>query len=247
MRSLKLGLIGDPVAHSLSPALHRGFLAEAGLSGSYDAVRVTLTEVHDALSSLGGAGYLGLNVTTPLKSAVLAVVGASDVLVQQLGAANTLLFDAERSYWWATNTDGIGACVALSTALGDSLPGKRIAVLGLGPTGRAARLALEAEGAFVYAWTRSQPWEELPAQLDAVLSALPPEASFPEDIRQLLLRTEVVVDANYGPRATLGVRLGRSVFTGETMLEAQARASFEIWRRAAEGPGEREIRTPETF
>ncbi len=61
------------------------------------------------------------------------------------------------------------------------------------------------------------------------MSTLPPGAILPHDLAIELAQPELVMDVNYGPRATLARRLERDIVTGEAMLEAQARASFDFW------------------
>jgi len=242
---LRLAVIGDPVAQSKSPSLHAGFLAEAGIHGSYEAIRVIPEEVGAALARLAAAGYTGLNVTTPLKEEVLKHTLAADPLASRLGAANTLRYDAVLGGWSATNTDGAGARLAMLAALGASFPAKRILVLGAGPTARAAALALQGAGAEVAIWNRSSDraralaaaygakvYEPGEGSFDAVFSALAPNPSLPEGLEALLRSEIVILDANYGERSTLAALLGRAVVTGEAMLEAQARESFRHWREA---------------
>jgi shikimate dehydrogenase len=243
---LRLAVIGDPVAQSKSPSLHAGFLAEAGIRGSYEAIRVTKEEAGEALAHLAAAGYVGLNVTTPLKEEVLEHVLAADALASRLGAANTLRYDAALGGWSATNTDGVGARLAMPAALGVALPGKRILVLGAGPTARAAVVALQEAGAEVAIWNRSSDraralaaaygarvYEPGEVSFDGVFSALAPNPSLPESLEAFLRSEVVIVDANYGDRSTLATRLGRAVVMGEFMLEAQARESFRLWREAS--------------
>lgn len=256
---LRLAVIGDPVAQSKSPSLHRGFLAEAGIRGSYEAIRVIQEEAGEALARLAAAGYTGLNVTTPLKEEVLKHTLAADAVASRLGAANTLRYEAALGGWSATNTDGAGARLAMLAALGTALSAKRILVLGAGPTARAAAVALQEAGAEVAIWNRTSDrarelaaaygasaYEPGEATFDGIFSALAPNPTLPERLEALLRSEIVILDANYGERSTLAARLGRAVVTGEAMLEAQARESFRHWREAAES-GEREIRTPETL
>ena len=69
---MKLALIGDPVGHSESPKLHAEFFAEAGMLGTYQAIRVPRGECAAAIERLRDEGYRGLNVTTPLKEEAFA-------------------------------------------------------------------------------------------------------------------------------------------------------------------------------
>jgi len=141
------------------------------------------------------------------------------------------------------NTDGAGALAALRHAgLGDLL-GARVLVLGAGPTARATIAALLAAGTVVSIWNRSRAkadaivrtgdvrlWRATDAP-DAVFSSLPPGA-IPGNTTLLttIAAAPLVIDANYGPRATLGALLGRDVADGAAMLAASARASFAFFR-----------------
>lgn len=242
MRFLKLAVIGDPVAHSKSPELHARFLAEAGIAGSYEAICVPIERVAAELARLALAGYKGLNVTTPLKEAVLAHVCASTALVDTVGAANTLTYSVEKRGWTAANTDAAGARNAVEVMIGTPLAGKRILVLGMGPTSRAAVSAFMAADAETLIWNRSveraaavaercgaQVWQAQDAPVDVVFSGLPPDPVLPQSLQAELRNTPFVLDANYGIRSTLASLLGRGVVTGEFMLAAQARESFDLW------------------
>jgi len=239
---LRLAVIGDPVAHSASPALHRKFLAEAGLHGSYDAIEVAGGGAARAIDALRAQGYVGLNVTTPLKEEAFARAEMRDSSALASGSVNTLLL-GDRIL--GINTDGIGTLGALADAGLLDLAGLRLLVLGAGPTARAAAASLVAAGAAVFVWnrTRARAQEvataldahvfEAGIRFDAVFSALPPGASPADDrVRTIVLAAPIVVDANYGERSTLAASLGRPVIDGRTMLEHSARASFAAFRSA---------------
>ena len=238
MAFLKLALIGDPVAHSASPGLHRAFLAEAGLAGSYEPLRVARGRGAAAIAELRAAGYRGLNITTPLKEEAHAVCTELDPLARAATSVNTIVFDGAhiRGY----NTDGTGALAAMRKAADNvSMNGLRILLLGAGPTARAAMEAFLAERARVVLWNRTEATTEALAdrrpvhrweagmEADAAFSTLPPDADLPALLLAALRTMPVVVDANYGPRATLGATLERPVEDGFEMLRAGARASFE--------------------
>jgi shikimate dehydrogenase len=137
--SLKLAVIGDPVAHSRSPEYQRGFLAEAGLSGTYEAIRVAAGTGAARIEALRAAGYLGLNVTTPLKEEAFARADVRDPIATASGAVNTLVLGTRIDGY---NTDGAGALGALADAGLSDPAGRRILVLGAGPTARAVAFAL---------------------------------------------------------------------------------------------------------
>ena len=240
MTPLRLAVIGDPVAHSKSPELQSGFLAEAGLAGTYEAIRVEAGDGARAIEALRDAGYRGLNVTTPLKEEAFARADTRDPIATATGAVNTLVLGVEIAGY---NTDGAGALGALAEAGMGDVAGASILVLGAGPTARAVVCALVARGARVLVWNRTPDRAErvaatLGARLlgprdafDAAFATLSPNAE-PGDARLLrrLRACPLVVDANYGARATLGTFLGRDVRDGAAMLRASARAAFELFR-----------------
>ena len=140
--SVRCAVLGDPVEHSLSPALHRAAYAELGLSGwSYDPVRVpggTLPEFLDGL----GAEWRGLSLTMPLKRELLALADERgwDVSsrARSAGGANTLV--REGGGWRGDNTDLPGAVAAVRERYDG--PVERVLVLGGGATAASIGLAL---------------------------------------------------------------------------------------------------------
>ncbi|MHB1551520.1 MAG: shikimate dehydrogenase family protein [Vulcanimicrobiaceae bacterium] len=235
---MRLALIGDPVAHSASPAIHRMLLREAGIDdGSYDAIRVPKGNGIAVVRRMRIDGYAGLNVTTPLKEEVLAACDYLDAEAEMAQAVNTLFLGRQIR---GTNTDGLGARMALEAAIDESIALKRIGVLGTGPTARAILAQLHENDAYAFVWGRddlkvralcerfeADAWPENPPEI--VLSTLPPGVLLPDALAEDVRRADVVMDANYGDRSTLERRLQRQVLRGDAMLEAQARASFEYW------------------
>jgi len=237
---MKLAVIGDPVAHSASPALHRGFLADAHIAGTYEAIRVPQGEAARAIDDLRARGYVGLNVTTPLKEEAYARADVRDAATIAAGSTNTLVLGASiRAY----NTDGVGAIGALAEAGLPNIAGKRILVLGAGPTARSCIVAFAAAGAHVTIWNRTAAtadeianrlgasvWNPLDDVPDAALSALPPNATLDSTILHNTVKaTPIVIDANYGSRATLSAHLARHIHDGTEMLRSSAAASFKIF------------------
>jgi len=235
---MKLALIGDPVEHSLSPRLHRGFLEEADIAGSYVAIRVARGEGAQAIGRLQADGFTGCNVTYPLKEEALAPCDTLTEEAQRAQAVNTIFFGDRVA---GTNTDGIGARTAIEVVLDEPVALKRIGVLGYGATARAILAELHDNDAYTFVWGRNAeraretcrrfeakmwPAENPP---EIVVSTLPPDANLPEELKAALRKPDLVMDANYGPRSTLARHLGRDVVPGDAMLEAQARASFDFW------------------
>lgn len=235
---MRLALIGDPVEHSASPTLHRGFLDEAGIDGEYVAIRVARGDGARAIRRLRADGFTGCNVTYPLKEEAFEVSEARSDEARRAQAVNTIFFGREVL---GTTTDGAGARTAIETLLDESVALKRIGVLGYGATARAVLAALQENDAYTFVWGRdaervteicrrfeAKPWPDSnPPEI--VVSTLPPGASLPAELIAQLRSADMVMDANYGDRSRLGHRLNREVIPGDAMLEAQARASFDFW------------------
>jgi len=102
---VKLGLIGDPVAHSRSPELQNVFLRDADLGGSYVAIRVPKGNGIAAVRRLAAQGYTGINITTPLKEEVIAACDALDEDALAADAVKPIFLGAPIV---GANTDGIG-------------------------------------------------------------------------------------------------------------------------------------------
>jgi shikimate dehydrogenase len=140
---VRLGVLGWPVAHSLSPAIQNAALLAAGLTAwRYQLLPVPPALFDETVLALGAAGFRGANVTIPHKPAALALSQAPSARALAIGAANTLLFEQDGTIA-ADNTDA----PALSEALPFAMTGRTALVLGAGGTARAAVWALLAGGA----------------------------------------------------------------------------------------------------
>lgn len=235
---MKLAVIGDPVSHSRSPELHRKFLREAGIDGEYTAIRVPKGNVVNVVRRMRMDSYTGINVTAPLKEEALRACDVLDEEARRSEAVNTIYFGRKI---YGANTDGIGARQALETLLGESVSLHRIGVLGTGPTARAVLSQLNETDAYTYNWGRDAEktialCERFECQIwpvdnppEIVVSCLPPKIRLPDILRADVAGADLVMDVNYGSRATLGNQLEREVVNGDLMLEAQARASFDFW------------------
>ena len=146
MSDLQLGLIGDNIAASSAPRLHRLAGAQTGIEVRYDRL-VPRDEglAFDALfAACPGRGYRALNITYPYKERAAAKVRIDDPLVAAMGAVNTVLFDQEGARGF--NTDHSGFVAAYRAARGDQAPG-RVLMIGTGGVGRAVAFGLAALGA----------------------------------------------------------------------------------------------------
>jgi shikimate dehydrogenase len=141
------GVIGWPVAHSLSPRMHGFWLAAHAIDGAYIPLAVQAQDFLSVLAALQKAGFAGVNVTVPHKQAAFAAADERDDAAKASGAVNLLLFAPDGKIV-GRNTDIGGLAASLSDDLGKgALVGKSAAVLGAGGAARAAALALAQLGA----------------------------------------------------------------------------------------------------
>jgi shikimate dehydrogenase len=139
------GVMGWPVAHSLSPALHGHWLARHGIDGAYVPLPVRPGDVELAFRALPRLGFRGWNVTIPHKEAAFRLVDERDAAAERMGAVNTVLVAGEGGRLLGLNTDGRGFLAGLAAAV----PGWRAAeaagpavLLGTGGGARAVATAL---------------------------------------------------------------------------------------------------------
>ncbi|HKB50016.1 MAG TPA: shikimate dehydrogenase [Solirubrobacterales bacterium] len=147
----RLAVLGHPVGHSRSPAMHNAALAELGLAGewSYEAIDLAPDELEPRVRAMAGEGFVGANVTVPHKGAALSLADSLSETAREIGAANTLSFAAGEIR--ADNTDARGLLDTLPAPPG----GRRALVLGAGGAARAAVWVLVREGAEVDVWNRT--------------------------------------------------------------------------------------------
>ncbi|WP_347312801.1 shikimate dehydrogenase family protein [Defluviimonas sp. SAOS-178_SWC] len=143
---LRLGLIGDNIARSRSPLLHRLAGAQNGMAVTYDSlIPRDLGQDFDAVfATCASAGYRGINVTYPYKERAAAKVSIDDPLVRAIGAVNTVIFgtDGPKGH----NTDYSGFVAAYQRVRGNVPPGPTL-MIGTGGVGRAVAFGLIALGA----------------------------------------------------------------------------------------------------
>ncbi len=133
-------VLGSPIAHSLSPVLHRAAYDALGLADwTYRAIECSPVELGGVLRSLDDEGLAGVSLTMPLKQAVVPMLATAEPLVTEIGAANTVLFAGA---WSGFNTDVPGMVDALA---GIDVP-DQATVLGAGATAASAVVALASIG-----------------------------------------------------------------------------------------------------
>lgn len=142
--SARLGIIGSPVAHSLSPAIQGAALRAAGLDATYERWETPLGALPARVAALRERDCLGANVTIPHKQAVLPLLDEVAPLAAAIGAVNTIVNDGGRLT--GHNTDGGGFVAALEEA-GFAPAGKRFLLAGAGGAARGIAFALRDAGA----------------------------------------------------------------------------------------------------
>jgi len=147
-----VGLIGWPVEHSLSPAMHNSAFAALGLNWCYVPLPVHPERLWEAIAGLRALGFVGANVTVPHKEAVMSYLDEVTPEAQTIGAVNTIVVLEEKSIGY--NTDWQGFLAALSES-GFDPQGKRAVVLGAGGAARAVVYALAQGGAQVTVLNRT--------------------------------------------------------------------------------------------
>ena len=252
----RLGVLGWPVAHSRSPAMHNAALAELGLGDwRYQRLPVPPELFAQTVSALGPAGFRGANVTIPHKVAALELARPASQAARAIGAANTLTFAADGGIE-AENTDAPGLIAALDCPL----EGLRVLVLGAGGSARAAAWALrEAGAAEVSVWNRTSERARVLAEELGVRHAEhvgggrsahqlhrgrpAPDGRGAFGVGELGLDEErmsdyaYVADLVYGDRPTellrAAARHGARTLDGLEVLVAQGALSFERWTARA--------------
>ena len=140
------GVMGWPVDHSLSPALHGFWLEENQLSGLYLPLAIRPENLHRAVSALPMFGFAGVNLTVPHKEAGVAIVGRVDGIARRVGAVNTLIVLDDGTIE-GSNTDGYGFIQSLAMRADlNILKNHPVAVLGAGGAARAIVVALQDFG-----------------------------------------------------------------------------------------------------
>ncbi|MGH3131091.1 MAG: shikimate dehydrogenase family protein [Gaiellaceae bacterium] len=201
-----VGLVGHPVAGSLSPRMQNAAFAACGLDWAYVPLDVGPERLAEAVRGLAALGFAGANVTAPHKLAVAALCETDAPSV------NTLVIEAERIAGWTTDT----AILAGTQA-------ERPVVIGDGGSARAFLEALPGARAF----SRRGEWPADARGADVVVNA----TSVRDEVVVELAPGQTLVDLPYPETATAAAarRAGAHVVGGLEVLVAQGAASFELW------------------
>lgn len=233
----RCGVIGSPIAHSLSPVMHRAAYAELGLDWRYDAIDVPAGSLASFVDGCD-ASWVGLSVTAPLKREAAEHAVTRSSVVEALGVANTLIGGPDG--WHAVNTDVPGAVAALRERGIETV--RSVRFLGGGATVDSLLLAVRELGASsIEVWLRDtgkfrqtdgvtvrQLGDPIDSPVDLLVSTIPAEAVPPEAVES----AGAVFDIVYDPWPTFLVSAaaaaGLPVVTGLDLLAHQAALQVEL-------------------
>ncbi len=209
-RTTLVGLIGNPVEHSLSPAMQNAAFAARGLDWAYLPLLVEDDLVEDAVRGLVALGFAGANVTAPHKAA------AARAAKSELDSVNVLVV-----------RDGQVEAHSTDTAILDGLSAERPVIVGAGGSAAAFRAALPEARVF----SRRGEWPPDVSDADLVVHATAER----DEVLFHLSEGQTLIDLPYPETATGGAarQAGVAVISGLEVLVAQGAASFELWTGVA--------------
>jgi len=246
-RTALYAVLGDPVAHSLSPLMHNAAFDLTGCNAVY--VALCVTDPAGAVAAIRTLSIAGASVTIPHKTAMIGHLDQLDPAAKAIGAVNTIVNQNGKLIGY--NTDGLGAVRALTEKT--SLTHKRVTVVGAGGAARAIGYVVAEQGARVTIANRSTvcgqalakdlqagflPLKEFTGDSCDVLINTTPVGMHPDTdvtpIDEAVLRSDMVVmDAVYNPLVTRLLRdAGRTgciTVSGADMFVYQGAAQFELW------------------
>ena len=241
------GVVGCPLAHSLSPAMHNAAFSTTGLNAVYLAFETS--DIEGCVKSMKALDIKGLSVTIPYKSEVINLLDAVDPLAKRIGAVNTIVNHGGRLVGY--NTDATGALKALEERI--DLSGKTCLILGAGGAARAIGFALKDRGVHLTIANRTTrrgekladflgcsfvPLLEIKSVRADVLIHATPAGTYP-NIGHCVITQDaihekmVVMDIVYNPMETRLLRMAGSVncltIKGLGMFVHQGAEQFRLW------------------
>jgi len=256
---MRVGVVGDPVAHSLSPAIQQPALDALGVPARYERWHTPAAELPARIAGLRAADILGANVTVPHKLAVMPLLDEVAPGARRAGAVNTVVNVGRAGRLLGENTDVHGFAAALTEVRPD-LAGRRALVLGAGGAARAVVLALEGLGVSEIAVANRDPRRAArlaadlaptpvrllptdPAVLAPALAAAtllvnatslgwhPGETPLPLDLLASLPPDALVADLTYRDTDLLRAARARGLaaLDGLPMLVHQGARALELW------------------
>jgi len=256
-RTRLAGVMGWPVAHSLSPRLHGHWLRRHAIDGAYVPLAVSPDDLEPALRALPALGFAGVNLTIPHKEGAVLLVDRRSPAAERIGAVNTVVVEPDGTLS-GDNTDGFGFIASLIEAeVGWGTASGPAVLLGAGGAARAVAVALIDAGApEVRVLNRTPdrahalaeelggpicavPWRERSAALEGAALLVNTTSLGMRNQPPLVLaldglpRSAVVTDVVYTPLVTALLAVARArgnpVVDGLGMLLHQARPGFQAW------------------
>jgi len=253
--TIKAGIFGWPVAHSLSPALHTYWLEQYGINGTYELLPVRSENLEMEIKSLAAKGFAGANVTLPHKEAAAKHMDRLDDVAARLDAVNLIVVRDDGALE-GHNTDGFGFIENLKASASDlALKNTRAVILGAGGTAKAVAHALVRQGAKVLITNRTEekaraiaeklggidvvPWAERAGALGGASLLVNTTTLGMKDQPPLevdlagLAPGAAVADCVYAPLETELLKTAKATgfmaVDGLGMLIHQARPAFKAW------------------
>lgn len=239
----RFAVVGDPVAHSRSPAIHNAAYAACGIHATYDALRVRAGDFDRVVRELTAGDLAGVNVTMPLKDEAYQAVDEHSTGASRANAVNTIVVEDGRLMGHNTDIDGVAYAIARLAITGHP----PVLILGAGGAARAAAVAVEDDTVHVSARRTEAaqsvlevtavrgsvvPWGE-PVSGAIVINATPIGMHGGSIPAEVLDEAVAVVDMAYGdePTSTIRYATERGVPTadGLDMLVGQAAAAFSLF------------------
>lgn len=251
-------VIGNPVAHSKSPAIHAQFAAQTAQHMAYQSLMAPLDGFAASVHAFRHAGGKGANVTVPFKLEAYSIATHLTARAQAAGAVNTLKFEGEQIL--GDNTDGIGLVADITRNAGLTFQNKRILLLGAGGAARGVLMPILLEQPNELVIANRTPgkaqqllelahshgvdtvsvsvsdWAQLSGEFDIIINAT--SASLSDEVPPvsptLFTASTLAYDMMYGAAPTAFLRFadnaGAQIRDGLGMLVEQAAEAFYVWR-----------------
>ena len=240
-------ILGNPVAHSMSPLMHNTAFTLLGIDAIYLPFEVE--DLQEAVAGMKALGIKGASVTHPFKTQIISLIDEIDDTAEKIGAVNTLVFGKERIR--GTNTDWVGAVRCLETLL--TIQGHNFVVLGAGGAARAVVFGITSKGGKAIIVNRSVeqgralaeefdcafvPLSEIESVRGDCLVNTTPIGMYPKEDempvpKRVIGTYKAVVDVIYNPLQTMLLReakaAGCMVASGFEMFLYQGTEQFTIW------------------
>jgi len=253
-----VGVIGNPVKHSLSPAILNAAFREAEMNWVYTAFETREEKLADAIKGIRALGIAGLSVTMPHKAKVFPLMDEISDSAQMLGVVNCIVNDGKKLKGY--NTDGDGFLDAVAHDSGLNMVGKKVLIIGSGGSARSIIYSLSKAGVGEIAvinrtkkkaldaielagpvarYVEEDKISEVAAEADLVVNATPIGMSdagtttkFPIE-PNLFSEGQLAVDLIYHPLSTPWMEALKNrkveVYGGLSMLIFQAAKAFKLW------------------